>query len=440
MNTVEEVEETNVIVEGQAGTATQPEEAPATPQKYPPLWRNRDFMLLWSGQVVSTLGTGIQGIAFPLLILLITKSPEAAGIAGFLATIPYVLFSLPAGALVDRWDRKRVMIICDTFRALNILTVPIALYFNVLTVWQLFLVAFIEGSFFVWFNIAEVAAVPRVVPKAQLPEATAQNQAGFSSAQMIAPAIGGVVYSISAAVPFLLDGISYAVSVVSLLFMRTKLQLERATTGERHLGREIKEGLSWLWNQKLFRFRAFITGGLNFVNFASGLIVIVIAQGMGASPGEIGFLFSIWAVGGIVGSVIAGPIAKRLSFGQAIIGVCWVTALLFPLLAFVPHFYLLGVVAALLSLTGPIYNVVQFSYRVALIPDRLQGRVNSSFRLVAYGFGPAGSALAGLLLGAYGGMITVLVFAAVQFLMAILVTLNPEVRNAKPLDQLKIEA
>src|SRR5438067_2202096 len=92
---------------------TAPAEIAAPPQRLAPLWRNRDYMLLWSGQTISSLGSGVSGIVFPLLILAITHSAAAAGIAGALNTLPYVLFSLPAGALVDRWDRKRVMIICD---------------------------------------------------------------------------------------------------------------------------------------------------------------------------------------------------------------------------------------------------------------------------------------------------------------------------------------
>src|SRR5919204_7062158 len=99
-----------------------------------PLWRNRDYMLLWSGQVVSTLGSTASGIVFPLLILAITNSPTAAGIAGALTTIPYVLFSLPAGALIDRWDRKRAMILCDAGRAINMATIPLALVLNSLTI------------------------------------------------------------------------------------------------------------------------------------------------------------------------------------------------------------------------------------------------------------------------------------------------------------------
>src|SRR5205085_10467462 len=131
---------------------------------------------------------------FPLLILAITGSPTAAGIAGALQAVPYLIFSLPVGALVDRWDRKRVMILCDTGRAITLGSIPVALAFNVLTIWQIYIAAFIEGSLFVFFNIAEVAALPRVVPKTQLPEATAQNQAAFAVAGITGPSISTFLY------------------------------------------------------------------------------------------------------------------------------------------------------------------------------------------------------------------------------------------------------
>src|ERR1700732_1732612 len=128
-------------------------------------------MLLWSGQVVSTLGSTATSIVYPLLILALTNSPAAAGVGAALRAAPYLLFSLPVGALIDRWDRKRVMILCDLGRALAVLSVPIALWLDALTIWQLYGVAFIEGSLFVFFNIREVAAVPRFVPAAPLPTA-----------------------------------------------------------------------------------------------------------------------------------------------------------------------------------------------------------------------------------------------------------------------------
>jgi len=120
--------------------------APAHSSPATSLWRQRDYMLLWSGQVVSTLGSSAASIIYPLLILAITNSPGAAGVATALRALPYLLFSLPVGALIDRWDRKLVMIACDLLRALVVLTVPLALWFGVLSLVQIYAVAFIEAA------------------------------------------------------------------------------------------------------------------------------------------------------------------------------------------------------------------------------------------------------------------------------------------------------
>src|SRR5439155_13751531 len=193
------------------------------------------------------LGSTATSIVFPLLILALTDSPAAAGVASALRAAPYLIFSLPVGALIDRWDRKRVMINCDVGRAIAVLTVPVALWLDALTIWQIYVVAFIEGTLFVFFNIAEVAALPRVVPKAQLPSATAQNQAAFAVAGIAGPSLGTFLYqSVSRMAPFIADAVPYVVSVVSLFFIKTEFQLERAPSdATRHLGREIMEGLRW---------------------------------------------------------------------------------------------------------------------------------------------------------------------------------------------------
>jgi MFS family permease len=417
-------------------------EAEAPAQKLPPLLRNRDYMLLWSGQVVSALGSSMANLVFPLLILALTTNAEfpqgntaLAGFAGALASLPYLIFSLPVGALIDRWDRKRVMIVCDILRALNAATIPAAIFLNSLTIWQLFANAFIEGTFFVFFNIAEVAALPRVVNKKQLPQASAQNEAGFIAAFLAGPPLGGFLFSsVGRAFPFIADAISYGASVVSLFFIKSKFQEERKQE-ERHILVEIREGLSWLWHNPLIRFMAFLTGGSNFVGSAAGLILIVIAKQLGANEAEIGFMFSIGAIGGIVGSVLGGQIQKRFRFGQVIITVGWLNALLFPLYIFAPNFIVIGVISACIFALGPIYNVVQFSYRLALIPDQLQGRVNSTFRLIAFGFQPMGQAIAGVLLGVIGTTNTILFYLFWTAMLAVLTTLNNHVRNARPIDQ-----
>jgi len=399
------------------------------------LWRNRDYMLLWSGQVVSTLGTSASTIVYPLLILALTNSPAAAGFVAALGAAPYIIFSLPVGALIDRWDRKRVMILCDIGRGLTLASIPIAMFFNVLTIWQIYIAAFVEGSLFVFFNIAEVAALPRVVTETQLPAAAAQNEAAFGTAAILGPSLGTFLYqTFGRGVPFIADAVSYAVSVVSLTFIQTRFQTERVKA-RNNLRAEIAEGLTWLWHQPLIRYMAALTGGNNMVGSAMPLIIIVLAKKMGALDAQVGLIFSIAGVGGIIGSLIGGQIQKRFTFGQVIISVGWVNALLFPLYLVVPQFFFLGVISALIYLTAPIYNVVQFSYRLALIPDELQGRVNSTFRLLAFGFNPLGAALSGLLIERIGTTPTIIIFSLWCMIMAIVTTFNIHVRNALPLEQ-----
>jgi len=206
----------------------------------------------------------------------------------------------------------------------------------------------------------------------------------------------------------------------------------------RHLRAEIAEGLNWLWHQPLIRYMAFLTGGYNLVNSATPLIIIVVAKAMGAQDTQIGLIFSIAGVGGIVGSLIGGQIQKRFSFGQVIITVTWLQVLLFPLYSVVPQFFWLGVISGLMYMTGPVYNVVQFSYRLALIPDELQGRVNSTFRLLAFGFNPLGAALSGILLERIGATPTIMLFAFWFLVLAILTTFNTHVRNAQPLEHAQV--
>src|SRR5436305_15164836 len=148
---------------------------PTVPRRSIPLWRNRDYMLLWSGQMISSIGTRVSLLAFPLLILAITHSPAQAGLIAALRGLPYALFILPAGALIDHWDRKRVMILCDSGRALALGSIPVALILGHLTIIQLAIVSLVEGTLFTFFGLAETACLPQVVTKEQLPGAAAQN-------------------------------------------------------------------------------------------------------------------------------------------------------------------------------------------------------------------------------------------------------------------------
>jgi MFS family permease len=403
-----------------------------------PLWRNRDYMLLWSGQAVSLTGTVISQTAFPLLVWDLTHSAAQVGLVGGLGTLPYVFLSLLAGALVDRWDRKRVMILCDMGRALNLVSVLAALMLGHLTVIQLCINALVEGTFFVFFNLSEVACLPRVVAKEQLPAATAQNESTMGMTILLGPLLGGALYGVRQALPFVADAVSYAVSVCSLLFIRTKFQQER-TQERRKLYIEIKEGLVWLWRQPLIRYMAFLTGGLNLTSAGLIPILVVLVKQQHGSSFMYGVILTIGGVGGIVGALLGAPIQKRFSFGLVIISAVWIQALLWPLYAVAPNPIFLGVISALIFTTGPVYNVVQFSYRLALIPDELQGRVNSVFRLLAFGFQPLGWVVTGVLIQVISVIPTILVLFVVCLVLAILTTLNTHVRHARPLSEVQAD-
>jgi predicted MFS family arabinose efflux permease len=397
-----------------------------------PLWRNRDYMLLWSGQAVSLLGTGISQTALPLLVWDLTHSAAQVGFVGGLGTLPYVFLSLIVGALIDRWNRKRVMILCDIGRALNLASVLIALALGQLTAIQLYFNALVEGTLFVFFNLAEVACLPRVVAPEQLPAATAQNEATNGLTVLLSPLLGGALYSLRQTLPFLSDAVSYVASVVSLLFIKAEFQGARALR-RRTLRTEIGEGLGWLWRQPLIRYMAFLTGGSNFVSAGLIPILLVLVKQQGGSSFLFGAILAIGGVGAIVGSLLGPTIQKRFSFGQVIITTIWIQALLWPLYAIAPNPIFLGVIAAASFVTGPIYNVVQFSYRLALIPDELQGRVNSVFRLLAFGLQPLGWALTGVLIQTIQVVPTIMLLFVCLFALAVFTTFNRHVRQAAPL-------
>ena len=385
----------------------------------PPLWRQREYMLLWGGQVASTLGGSTSGIVVPLLVLAMTGSASAAGLASALGIVPYILLSLPVGVWVDRWNRQRVMVVCDLGRALVTLSLVAALVLDALTLAQLYAVAVVQGVCMVFFNLAEVAALPRVVATAQLPQAIAQNQAGHSGAAIAGPALGTwLLQHGGRAVPFGVDALGHLVSAWCVWKLRTPLAAA-PTAAPRNLRAEMMVGLRWLWHQPLVRRIAGITCLSNFVMAAVPLLVIVLAKAQGASEAQIGLVFSAGGAGGLLGALAGGWFARRFSFGRVIAGTLAVQALMLPLLAWAPGPFMLAGAFAVMMFCGPVYNVVQLARRLAMIPDGLQGRVNSAFRFAANVLYPVGAVLCGVLAERVGAPATALAFASVLVALAL---------------------
>src|SRR5690348_4314115 len=169
------------------------------------LWRNHDYLLLWLGQAVSSLGTGISQLAFPLLILADTHSPAAAGIAGALQQAPFLLFSLPAGALADRWERKRMMLICTLGLLLCLASIAVAAAAGGLALAHIYIVAFAIGSFAAFYRPARLGALTHLATREQMPTVVANNEGVYSTVSLLAPSITGVLFSIGHFLPFVAD-------------------------------------------------------------------------------------------------------------------------------------------------------------------------------------------------------------------------------------------
>jgi MFS family permease len=406
-----------------------------TSASLPPLRRNRDFLLLWSGQVVSTVGSEVSQIAYPLLVLALTRSPRDAGIVGFARALPFLLFYLPAGAYVDRWDRKRVMLAADAGRALALGSVAIWLALGHPPLAWLAVTSFVEGSLFVFFQLSEGAALPQIVPKEQLPQAIAQNQARQQGAGLVGSPLGGALYGLSRLVPFTADAVSYAVSFLSLLFVRPAFQGEREPA-QRSLRSEIGEGLGWLRRQPFLRAITGFVAGTNFVHQALSLVLIVRLKDLGASPALIGAVFAVISTGSIAGALAAPWVQRHAPPALVVLGSLWLWPAQTAVLFLLRDPIVIGVVTAAGFTTGPIFNVVVGAYRYALVPERLYGRVASASLLFAWGSIPLGSLFAGYGIAAWGARPMLVVLAAMLLGIALVATASRDVRTARRPEEL----
>lgn len=401
------------------------------------LWRNRDFNLLWLGQTLSDLGGRVSGIAFPLLVLANTGSPAKAGIVSAAGTLPLLLFTPPAGALVDRWSRKRVMIVADAARAVALTSIVVALAFGTVSFAQIVLVAFIEGTGFVFFSVGERSALPSVVPDHHLEAALARNQSRDYAATLGGTPLGGALYGLGRLVPFLFDAISYFVSVVTLLLIRGDFSGDRGP--RERLVAEMRAGLAWFWRQPFVRTTGLLAMGSDFVVNALFLVVLVLARERGASAALIGAMFVFLGAGGILGSLVAGRLVRRLRMRTIVIATPALVALLMPLLILIPGRVTPGLIYGAMFLLFPAWNAAVGALRLRLTPPEMQGRVASIATMLSLGPAFAASIVAGFLLEEGGTTPTVLVLFALIALVGLAAFLRRAVlveREVQPDDHL----
>jgi MFS family permease len=395
-----------------------------------PLWRNRDYLLLWGGQALSDIGGAVSALAYPLLVLAVTHAPAQAGFVAALGALPATLVSLPAGALVDRWDRRRVMLACDVGRFLCLGSIPVAYALGRLTIGQLYVTAFLEGALMVVFNLAKSAAVAQVVARAQLTRAIAQEELVEGTTALCGPSLAGILYTLGAMAPFITDAVTYVVSLVTLALVRTPFQQER-TARRRRLWAEIAEGARWVWRQPFILTMTLLMGAGALVIPSSELLIIVLAQRQHASAAVIGVIVACFGVGAIVGAALLPRLGRRLMVGRSILVARWYYALSWPLYALAPVPLALGAIQFGSGVVEPVEDVPYFSHRLELIPEELRGRVLSACRVLPGTMRPLGLALTGILIQRAGIFPTIWIQSAWLLVITGIVTAIPYVRRER---------
>jgi MFS family permease len=382
------------------------------------LIHHRDFDLLWAGQTVSRVGTEVSVLAIPLIaIQVLDATTFEVGALTAVETLPFLLVGLPAGAWVDRMRRRRVLIVADIGRLIALSSIPLAHSVATLTLAQLFVVAFVAGVLTVFFDVAYQSYLPELVANDQLVEGNAKLAASESVAHVVGPGIAGVLISwVGAVSAVVADALSYAVSFVLLLFIRTPSERPERPPDRPSLVSDIREGLRFVWGETRIRAVAFCTATSNlFSGVMAAVVLLLMTRTLGFSGGTIGLVFAVSGLGAVLGAVVAPGLARRFGVGPAIVGSITAGALGPFLIAGATGSLAAVEIAvgfAILGGTGVAYNINQVSVRQALCPRRLQGRMNASVRFLVWGTLPLGGFLGGAL-GSYIGIRPTLWVAAV---------------------------
>jgi MFS family permease len=399
-----------------------------------PLRRNRDFVLLQTGLLLSSAGSQMTAIAYPLLVLALTGSPAKAGVVAFVRFLAMAALALPAGIAADRWNRRRLMIAAHATRACVIGTLGLLVLSEEVEFWMLPLVAFVEGGGAAVFSAAQSGAFRAVVPTQQLPAAVAVVTGRDAAVQVASPALGGVLFGLARALPFLVHAVLYVLSAAALLAMRTPFQEEREADRS-PLRSRVSEGFRFIWDHAFLRTTALLFGLANFIGPGVLLAIVVIGEEQGLTSGRVGLLVSVFGAGVLVGAFLSPVVRRRLPVRGVLLLELWTWTGCSVFLVW-PNVYVLTASIVPTALAIPSTDSVVHSYRYALTPDRLQGRVTSVWATIGLAIAPLGPLVAGLLLDSFSARATIAAFAAIGLLLALWGTLSPAIRTAPSLDEL----
>lgn len=393
------------------------------------LTRNPDFLKLWAAQSVSVVGSAVTNLALPTAaILALHANPFEVGLLAGLQRLPFLFFSLPAGAWLDRVNRRPVMIACDIGRAAVLATIPVAGVLGHLALWQLYLAAFAVGSLTVFFDVAYLAYLPALVSRQDLLAGNQRLQMTRSVADLAGPGLAGLLIQlVGAASAVTANSVSFGFSAVMLVLIRAEPRVPSRPPSR--MRDEIAEGLRWVFRHALLRSQLI---GLTLAGFgfflALPMELVFAYDNLRLTPGLVGLVFVLAGVSGLLGLWLAPHVVRLLSLGRTM----WVTQvgvglgfLLVPVAGFGLPLLVLAVAEAMIGLFDSVQDVNQVTIRQILTPPRLQGRMNATFRLFYWGSWPLASFAGGALGSAIGAAPTIAIGGLMGVLSAAIIAFSP---------------
>lgn len=404
------------------GTPGQPPTGPGVPSgadKPVPLGRNRPFLLLWTGSGMAVLAERFSALPFTLVVVFAGYSKTVAGFVAFAALLPMLLVQLPAGVLVDRWDRRKIMIWADVIRLCGVTSIAVPLFFGRLFLWHLFTVAFLQGTLTIFYQLAERAAVPNVVTRDQLPTALARNEARGRAAALAGHPAGGFLFELARWAPFASSAVLYLFSFFTLLGLKGPMRADPSKVRSSPVSGAI-EGLAWVWQKKYFRVALLLVAGSNLLFQGLILGVQFIIKEDGRSAVTVSLILAAGGIGGMCGALLGGWWIRRQSIRYIMIitHVGW--AFTMPAAALTRQPLALGTLFFLLSLIGGAVTVAGIVHQSRMTPNHLQGRVGSVVLLLVSGTSALGAISAGWLMQDYGIQPVLLGFGAVMVVLALI--------------------
>jgi MFS family permease len=396
------------------------------------LWRNREFTLLWTSQSLSALGDAVAMLALPLLVLALTGSPLSAGLVGTIAQVTRLVCGLPAGVVADRINRRRAMLACDVARLVAFTGLAAAVLTGTASLALIISTAMVDAACGSLFGTAENAALRSIVPVAQLPAAVARNEARTYGTSLVGPPLGGLLFGIGHAVPFIGNAVSYLASLIGVALIRKPLQADRVETPSGYSA-ALTEGIRFVFTNPFLRNVLLVAAPLNLAITGVLFTIIIALQRNGTPPPVIGLAETVIGVGGLLGAVVAPALQRRLRLTVLARAICWTATALLAASAMLTASIAAAIPLGLTVFLGPACNAAIFGYQAAITPDRLQGRVISVILMAATSAAAAAPLLAGVFVSAWGAPRSILLFAAAVGVSALAATFGKGIRSMPPL-------